>query len=254
MASEPTDRTEAKRLGQALAVLRARAGISQAAAGETIGISGEGWRKYEAGAPGIFRPDIQRRLTAALGASPEDLAAELRRDQLGTEPLELILRGKDHSRIIQLRVPGTLPILDVAQAGAWREADDARQDEPARYPAARDMRFPNAEQWLAEVRGDSMDAVGIFDGDLIHCVGMSSGYSPKTGDIVEVERTRFQGSMREIAVKQVEVREDGSVLLWPRSSNPRWSEALALGDGSGTDEDVEVRVRALVVGSIRRFA
>lgn len=37
-------------------------------------MSSQGWGLYEAGKrSGLFRPDVQRRLTAALGATPEDL-------------------------------------------------------------------------------------------------------------------------------------------------------------------------------------
>ena len=38
-------------------------------------MTSQGWGIYEAGKrPGLFRPDVQRRLTGALDATPEDLA------------------------------------------------------------------------------------------------------------------------------------------------------------------------------------
>ena len=38
-------------------------------------MTSQGWGLYEAGKrPGLFRPDVQRRLTGALDATPEDLA------------------------------------------------------------------------------------------------------------------------------------------------------------------------------------
>ena len=70
--------SDARRLGEALAALRREAGLSQAEAGERAGMTSQGWGLYEAGKrPGLFRPDVQRRLTAALGASPEALALKL---------------------------------------------------------------------------------------------------------------------------------------------------------------------------------
>ncbi|WP_298746985.1 helix-turn-helix transcriptional regulator [uncultured Brevundimonas sp.] len=70
--------SDARRLGEALAALRREADLSQAEAGERIGMTSQGWGLYEAGKrPGLFRPDVQRRLTAALGASPEALALKL---------------------------------------------------------------------------------------------------------------------------------------------------------------------------------
>ena len=76
---------DALRLGEALAALRRERGLSQAEAGARLGMTSQGWGLYEGGRrPGLFRPDVQRRLTAALDASPEDLA--LARDGLGAPP------------------------------------------------------------------------------------------------------------------------------------------------------------------------
>ncbi|WP_417233229.1 helix-turn-helix transcriptional regulator [Brevundimonas sp.] len=64
----------ARRLGEALAALRRDRGLSQADAGARMGMTSQGWGLYEAGRrPGLFRPDVQRRLTAALDATVEDL-------------------------------------------------------------------------------------------------------------------------------------------------------------------------------------
>ena len=61
-------------LGEALGALRRERGLSQAEAGQRIGMTSQGWGLYEAGKrPGLFRPDVQRRLTGALDATPEDL-------------------------------------------------------------------------------------------------------------------------------------------------------------------------------------
>lgn len=63
-----------RRLGEALATLRRDRGLSQAEAGARMGMTSQGWGLYEAGRrPGLFRPDVQRRLTAALDATLEDL-------------------------------------------------------------------------------------------------------------------------------------------------------------------------------------
>jgi transcriptional regulator with XRE-family HTH domain len=246
------DRAEARLLGEALKRLREKAGISQELAGEEFGVTGQGWYKYESGnAPTIFKPGIQRRLTAALGASIEDLYAA--RAQLtnmfpraGTvERLQVVEAGSAWSTahmIIRRRV----------QAGAWLAVEDGPQTGRA-YPAAPDQRFPRAQQWLSEVVGDSMDLLGINEGDLVHCVDVVDiGYHPRTGDVVEVERLRFQGSEVEVTIKHVEITID-EVKLWPRSRNPRWAEPLELSQDVGEQEDFEVRISGLVLSSIRRF-
>ena len=67
--------SDVRALGEALALLRRDRGLSQAEAGARLYMTSQGWGLYEAGKrPGLFRPDVQRRLTAALDASPEDLA------------------------------------------------------------------------------------------------------------------------------------------------------------------------------------
>ena len=66
---------EGRALGEALAALRRERGLSQAEAGTRIGMTSQGWGLYEAGKrPGLFRPDVQRRLTGALDATLEDLS------------------------------------------------------------------------------------------------------------------------------------------------------------------------------------
>ena len=70
--------SDARRLGEALAALRREANLSQAEAGARVGMTSQGWGLYESGKrSGLFRPDVQRRLTAAVEASPEALALKL---------------------------------------------------------------------------------------------------------------------------------------------------------------------------------
>jgi len=70
--------SDARRLGEALAALRHEAGLSQAEAGGRVGMTSQGWGLYESGKrPGLFRPDVQRRMTTAIGCTPEDMALKL---------------------------------------------------------------------------------------------------------------------------------------------------------------------------------
>ncbi|RZJ05564.1 MAG: XRE family transcriptional regulator [Brevundimonas sp.] len=69
---------DVRRLGEALAGLRRERGLSQAEAGQRAGMTSQGWGLYESGKrPGLFRPDVQRRLTLALDTTPEALALGL---------------------------------------------------------------------------------------------------------------------------------------------------------------------------------
>ncbi|PZU62336.1 MAG: hypothetical protein DI552_00255 [Brevundimonas sp.] len=244
----PAPNEAAVQLGRALSVIRKRRGMSQEQAGEAAGMSGQGWAKYENGrAPTIHYPATQERLAEALGSTVEELERE-----------RLILTGRSAgASVTDIRTWAkpeidTLPIRDRVQAGAWLAADDTDQGGGKRYAFARDPRFPHADQWLSEVVGDSVDRLGIFDGDLVHCIDVEgAGWAPQTGAIVEIERLRFGGSERELSIKQVELTPAGP-LFWPRSTNLRWREPLSLTEGANED-DVIVRIRGFVVQSIRRF-
>lgn len=152
-----------------------------------------------------------------------------------------------------------MPIRGVVRAGAWLEIDPQDDPIPETYPAAPDPRFPRNAQWLSRVRGDSMNALtrrgqpaGILDGDLVHVVdAIAIDYRFKDGDVVEVERIRFDGSEREITLKQVAVSPDGEITLWPRSTNPKWADPIPYREGS--EDDIEVRVRAKVIQHIRQY-
>lgn len=248
----PDDDAEAKALGEALRELRTRAKMSQAEAAAAMGLgSGEAWRVYEVGkAPTIFKPGVQFRLANAVGATLAELLAN--RDRLtGRSTLAAMRPANDPFRGGERT---ELPIRDRIQAGAWLMADDSVQDYPRTFPAARDGRYPHANQWISEVAGDSMNLMGINDGDFVQCIdAIDISYYPRHGDIVEVERLRNGGRERELTLKQIEMTRDGLVLA-PRSTNPRFQEPLRLGDGlDPDDQDYEVRIRALVVTTMRRF-
>jgi SOS-response transcriptional repressor LexA len=116
-----------------------------------------------------------------------------------------------------------------------------------------DPRFPQADQWISEVGGDSVNQLGILDGDLVHCVWYEAARgAPQTGDIVEVERIRYQGALRELTVKQVEV-VGNQIRLWPRSTNTRWTDPIVITDGAVEGEEMEVYIRGLVLAVIRRL-
>ncbi|WP_312139271.1 S24 family peptidase [Brevundimonas sp.] len=248
----PDDDAEAKALGDAVRALRMRAKMSQAEAAAAMGLgSGEAWRIYEIGkAPTIFKPGVQFRLANAVGATMAELLAE--RDKAAGRPI--IAPNPVYGDPFRNGERTELPIRDRIQAGAWLLADDTVQDFPRTFPAAKDGRYPFAKQWISEVAGDSMNLLGIQDGDYVQCVdAIDISYYPRHGDVVEVERLRNGGRERELTLKQIEMTATGFVLA-PRSTNPRFQQPLRLDDGVANDtEDYEVRIRALIVTTMRRF-
>lgn len=74
--------SDLRALGEGLSALRRNRGLSQSEAGARVGMTSQGWGLYESGRrPGLFRPDVQRRLTGALDASPESLALAVAQDR-----------------------------------------------------------------------------------------------------------------------------------------------------------------------------
>ena len=146
-----------------------------------------------------------------------------------------------------------LPLLQPIRAGSFQEVDESGQDEPRFETVALDRRYASAQQWLRPVEGDSMNARNINPGDIAHIVELiGSGIRLVSGKIVEVTRTRAEGSLREITLKEVEVAENGTIILWPRSTNPRWKDPVRLDDDSGSELTVEVT--GVLLAKITRFA
>lgn len=246
---------ERKALGLAIKRLRKRADLTQETAAEAAGVVVQSWRRYEWGERELSVEKLER-IARAIRSSREELLA-VQADILATghhdKVTPLPLRSSAELAQAQAQPFVSLPIRDRVQAGAWLQADDVAQVPPREWPAARDPRYPHARQWLSEVVGDSVNRLNIFEGDLVHCVdALDTSYFPRTNDIVEVERLRFDGRERELTIKQVEVTPTG-VLLWPRSTNPMWKNPVSLDDGLTEGEEAEVRIRALVIASIRRF-
>lgn len=97
-----------------------------------------------------------------------------------------------------------------------------------------------------------MNAKGIHNGDLAHLVDWAgTGLELSSGQVIEVTRYRDGGELREVTLKEVEVKEPGHFLLWPRSTNPRWKDPIIL--NGEDDSGVEVKVTGLLLAAIRRF-
>lgn len=248
--SKPQPSAAVRAYAAAIRRLRVTAHLTQEEAAARMEVSKQAWQQYEAaGVKSVLNLDTQERIVAALGSSLEELHRAAAQEQgAGAKPV-----GAMSQLVEKAREAAMLPIRDRVQAGAWLLADDVAQMPRGTYPVVKDSRYPYADQWLSEVVGDSVDRLNIFDGDLVHVVdAIGIGYWPQTGHVVEVERVRFGGLERELTIKQVEVTESG-VLLWPRSTNVRWREPLQLTDGVRDGEEIEVRIRSLVLASIRRF-
>jgi len=217
--------------GERLRDARTKAGLSVEQLAERVQKAASTVRAHENGQNGIKAP-MAARYAKAVGVSPEWLLYGRASDDRGAMP-EL----------------SELPLLSSIQAGAWLAVDETGQEEPEMVPHAREQAYRHARQWLREVQGDSMNAAGVMPGDLAHLVEFF-GAGLENGMIVEVTRSRADGALREITLKEVEVSDRG-ILLWPRSTNPRWKDPVRLNDDS--DDDIQVEVTGILVATTRRF-
>lgn len=214
---------------------RIKAGYDTAkAAAEAIGIPVPTYLAHENGSRG-YPPRKASRYARFFRTTPEWL---------------LYGRGTSDPVVIEPRAQ-VLPLLGQVRAGAWLSVDESRV-QPSPKAVALDGRFPHATQWLREVVGDSMDAKGISEGDLVHLVDWAEAGIPlATGQIVEVTRHRDAGELCEVTLKEVEVKGPGHILLWPRSTNSRHKDAILM--TGGDDSGIETQVTGLLVASIRSF-
>ena len=170
---------DAVALGEGLAALRRSAGLSQAEAGARIGMTSQGWGLYESGKrPGLFRPDIQRRLTGALGASPEDLALILARQEA---PAALAVSGVEASgRAFQPSpVPQVAAIermqLSNDDLAPWAASGVVLEFDPGRWP--------RRDQGCVIDLTDGTRLVRLYqraDGDRLYVTGGPAGLAVET--------------------------------------------------------------------------
>ncbi|GAN68309.1 LexA family protein [Acetobacter orleanensis] len=142
------------------------------------------------------------------------------------------------------------------QAGVWQDTGLFSPQAPLEYVmVAPDERYPGLRRWAFTVRGDSMDKI-YPDGTIVVAVSFFDlCRAPKTGD--KVIAIRKEHGLEEATLKEIEILDDGSVALWPRSTNPRFSQAIII--NNKFDDDLpddgchsDYRIEGLIIQSIRR--
>jgi phage repressor protein C with HTH and peptisase S24 domain len=144
------------------------------------------------------------------------------------------------SRIIAIR--------GFTQAGQWNEFEHWEDDwhGEVSIPEVPGV-WPGLGQFAYLVKGNSMDALRIFDGEYVICVPYFEAREDlRAGDIVVVERVR--NSAIERTVKQVEI-EGRTVRFCPRSTDPKFKPIIVKIEAEMKEaNDTEVRIIGLVIG------
>lgn len=139
------------------------------------------------------------------------------------------------------------------EAGIFRPVDMISQEPPHRWiHLPRDPRYPKCRQYAFKVVGDSMNAAKIEDGMWAIAIDYDD-YAEFHGEIRDgkraiVERTRFQGSERELTVKEVRLYRDRMELI-PRSTRQGY-DPIVVPYNSDDSLDETVKILAIVTKSV----
>ena len=234
----PADRLKAARIA---------AGFSSARqAAEAMGVSADTYTQHENGTRG-FPANRAQKYATFFRTTPERLLYG-RGDSIPTTELS-------PSRNDALTRPALafLRVRHTAQAGMWFEADVVSQvEDETEYPVVSHPQLKGVEQWLERVVGDSMNLF-FPEGSIVHVAStIAMHHEPLQDQHVIVERIRAGGHLRERSIKQVNLIP-GGIELWPRSTNPKWSEPLKVTEDTDTPEAVTVQIVGLVIGRYQSF-
>lgn len=226
-----------------------------------------------------YHIDMKNNIAAirkAKGMSQADLASaidlhvtNLNRIELGKSNPKNMARFEQIARVLGVEVSSLfdaetgsgqdeevafLPYAGITQAGVFVDIELHSNHEPQVVAIAPDPRYRRARQMVFQVLGDSMNKAGIHDGMFavgVDYVDFVEHYRAiETGDIVVVERLRFDGQERERTIKRYWEEPKGIALL-PESTNEHHKPIFIPRDSMVEGE--EIRIVAYVTGAYSLF-
>lgn len=218
--------------GERLAFARERAGFSSAReAALALGVSVSTYNAHErSGQPGArgFRIDSAKVYARRFGVSVSWLLA-------GEGKME-----RNGSEITADPTLSFVPVRGVAQVGTWNEYEEFDFSEMAPVAVVRGEYQPK-DQFAWAIRGDSLNRIGVNEGDFVICVPYwIARTGPTDGDLVAVERR--SGPKIERTVKRLRLI-GGHYELHPESTNPihkviHVTRNTGLHDGDGAEVEI----------------
>jgi transcriptional regulator with XRE-family HTH domain len=235
--------------------LREREGLSQLELAKKAGVSQQLISQLESGKNLTTKklPQIVKALNATLDQLDETLARDLWATSGG------LLRTANANYSGRELTGAPLAYGGIVKAGAFRAVDEYFNQDEIAVPAfvQANPRFARARQFTWQVEGSSMDEVGIEDGMWV--VGADYGdyvdyYGEvESGQYVVVERSRHQGSERELTVKEIRFYRDRYELI-PHSSDKTHVPIVVKNDLEVDGDQVTVRILAKVLAAYRDFS
>lgn len=153
----------------------------------------------------------------------------------------------------------TIHIRGEVQAGQWNSAAEWPRNDWIPLTVPLDNRYKNFTTFALTVKGDSMNLL-YPEGTIVIAVNFADiGRNPEDGDCVITIRRDTLTDCYEATLKIIQIKEDGSVLLWPKSDNPNFVKPIILPkltnkyQGNGMDADIastpDMIIQSLVIGS-----
>ncbi len=218
--------------------LRESKGWTHEEAAERFGLSRSGYVKLERGERKLTDERIAKAVQI-YGVQPSEVLGEVSLSQVAVNSTE------------------TPPFAGFVQAGTFLAVDEYFQQDHYDVPSdvVRRSEYSRVRQYAYQVRGDSLNAVGIEDGmwvvaadagDFIDIYG-----DIESGSLVVVERTRSQGAERELTIKEIRYYRD-HFELHPKSTNPE-HKPIIISHSQAPEDDIEVKVVGVLLSATRVF-
>ncbi|EHD14116.1 hypothetical protein CIN_09800 [Commensalibacter intestini A911] len=153
----------------------------------------------------------------------------------------------------------TIYIIGQIQAGQWTQATEWPKEDWIPFPFPMDTQYKDFPTFALKVKGDSMNLL-YPEGSIVIAINFCDlGRNPENGECVVTIRRDPLTDCYEATLKVVQIRDDGSVLLWPRSDNPDFTKPIQLPkittryQGNGMDGDSssapDILIQSLVIWS-----
>ncbi|EXL06238.1 hypothetical protein BG46_15815 [Brucella anthropi] len=143
---------------------------------------------------------------------------------------------------------GSIPVTGKVAANTWLSVDDMDfgYDDIEYVPSA--SGYPVELQFALKVEGNCLNKIANH-GDRLICLDIAkTGIETEDGDLVIVERSRFEGQMIERTAKRLRRTADGYE-LWPESTDPAHQEPIKL---HRVDNGDHVRIIGKVLWIMRK--
>lgn len=138
-----------------------------------------------------------------------------------------------------------VPIVGEVEAGVYKNNIELEEAQWDYVTLPTDSRYPGHPRKCMRVCGPSMN-MEFPEGSLVVCINMIALDEPPVNGVVYVVRRTLAGGDVEATLKELRIEPDGTMYLWPRSTDPR-HQAPILFDGD--EEGDEISLTAKVIGS-----